>query len=108
MRVVINNWREDGEKEAGDDRSGITMDYLIHAAVHAQRCSCDTVRGRHITHRAELWRRREDVERLQQASSECLIVLPCAALACMYGKHVMDQTVCLSTLTSAANFSIVG
>lgn len=47
MKVVINNWREDGEKEAVDDWSGITMDYLIHAALHTE------VRMRYcnITHR---------------------------------------------------------
>lgn len=36
MKVVINNWREDGEKEAMDDWIGITMVYLIHAALHTK------------------------------------------------------------------------
>lgn len=38
MKVVINNWRKDGQKEEVDDWSGLTMDYLISAALHTQRC----------------------------------------------------------------------
>lgn len=34
MKVVINNWGEDGKKEAVEDWSGITMDYLICAALN--------------------------------------------------------------------------
>lgn len=44
MKVVINNWGEDGKKEAVEDWSGITMDYLICAALntHTQTYQCDT------------------------------------------------------------------
>lgn len=53
MKVVINNWSEDEEKEGMDDWRGITMDYLIHAALCTQKCLCDSVCGWHwhITHR---------------------------------------------------------
>lgn len=56
MKVVINNWREDGEKEAVDDWGGITMCSLIHAALHTRVLGCDVMWVISIHYgRVELW-----------------------------------------------------